>query len=104
MEDVKVDAKLEAVQRSVEEKLKDAHRALRNARQELGRAVQQRDQANGYVSTLCVKVDQLLAWIANLQAEFDAQPAMDNTVTVAEVSAHGSSYAAHDDHDSSTGE
>ncbi|MGB6723811.1 MAG: hypothetical protein WBE72_23630 [Terracidiphilus sp.] len=65
---------MEIRERTLEEKLKDANSALRTARYELGRAIQQRDSANGFVATRRVKVDQLEAWLANLQADFDTRP------------------------------
>ena len=60
-------------ERTLKEKLNDANSALRSARQELGRAIQQRDQANGFVASRRVKVDQLESWAATLQAQFDAR-------------------------------
>ena len=60
-------------ERTLGEKLKDANAALRGARQELGRAIQQRDHANSFVASRRVKVDQLETWTATLQALFDAE-------------------------------
>ncbi len=62
---------MENGQRSIEEKLKDAHKALRAARADLGRAINQRDQATNHVATRRVKIDQLEAWAAMLQAQIE---------------------------------
>jgi hypothetical protein len=83
---------METKERSLEEKLKDAHRALRTARVDLGRAIQRRDEANGYIATRRVKIDQLEAWAAGLQAQFDA------------LKAESAEAILDEDHDSSTGE
>lgn len=72
---------MENGQRSIEEKLKDAHKALRAARADLGRAINQRDQATNHVATRRVKIDQLEAWAAMLQAQWDAQqPVIENVI------------------------
>ncbi len=66
-------------ERLLEEKLKDAHSLVREARGELGHAVKRRDEANGYLATRRAKLDQALAWAAALQAEFDARPPVEPT-------------------------
>ena len=68
--------------RSLEEMLKDAHKALRAARADVSRAISQRDQAYTQLAMRRVKADQLEAWTATLQAKWDAvQPGSNDAMS-----------------------
>jgi hypothetical protein len=60
-------------ERSLEQKLHDANVAVRQARREVGRVIQQRDEANSQVCVRRAKLDQAEAHAAKLQAEFEAK-------------------------------